>query len=255
MKRRTFLRTGAAAVAASTALAGCTGDNSPPPRKSDVFKDVAAQDGQIAVEFDHDIVVETRADVDGSAALVNPLSLLGGLSPIGVAAAKGRGATGRGAGGYSSAPKTGHGHAKWHGGAYAGGWRDDHDDEIQMHNATVALAGAAYLGTNESYEENPPGAGPVEWDETWSNPSPTDDTTGNKTSANETDDGSTAVPETFEGTEINYDATKVGWHRIGTKLTTPDGDHVFGWEAVDFRVVETTDGYSVEKTWKISPRL
>jgi hypothetical protein len=241
MRRREFIA-GTGLVAAS-ALAGCTGSSSPPPRKSNVFQNIRATDGKLKVNLEDNTWVKSRYDGGGQNALADPdevgglasLDKVGGLSPVGGARAKGkggaggRGATGRANGGYGSAPKTHHGRAWWHGGAYADDWYDDHDDEISRYGVAVSAIGIAYLGSEFEMEDDAPGAGPVPWDCRVNNP---DDT---------------------EACTIGTD----GWYRVGAELRGQNG-HDFDWECVDLKVDETygsDGGYEVEREWKVSPRI
>lgn len=253
MQRRTFINTGGlAAMVTLTGLAGCTsGSDSPPPRKSNVLEPIQLVDNGSAIKIEtvdtEDQWVESRRDieVDGSTDRVDSTadnhaaaSMLSGLSPVGVAdAAKGRGATGRGAGGFSSAPKTPKGRARFYGGAYVGGWRDDHDDEIERYPVEVAMIGVAYTGTNEQFEEQDPGAGPVRWDETYPEPNPS------------------------QSLQTDVQNVRPGWYRVGaqTIVDRPGGGDSggvdLGWECVDLRVEQTSTGKEVTERWKVSPRI
>lgn len=243
MRRREFIA-GTGLVAAS-ALAGCTGSEFPPPRKSNVFESIEAHDGKIQVALEDSTWVMSRYDDGNQNALADPdevgglngladLGSVGALSPVGSARAKGkggaggRGATGRANGGYGSAPKTGHGRAWWHGGAYADDWYDDHDDDVTRYGVGVAALGVAYLGSDFEMEDDAPGAGPVPWDCQVSDPN------GTETCAVQRD----------------------GWYRVGAELEGRNG-HDFEWECVDLKVDDqlTGDGYDVEKQWKVSPRI
>lgn len=289
MKRRDFMRkAGAAGTIGTVGLAGCIGggSNAPPPRKSNVVEAVKVSDDSLTVNLEDDTWIESRAELDGSGdtgtgdSTQSSLATgaLASLSPIGVASAKGkgggggRGAAGRAAGGYSKAPKTGKGRAKYHGGAYVGTWRDDHDDEIEKYPAIVSLIGFAFLGTAEQFEEDKPGPGPVPWDQTVepNTGGESDSTTEETDSGNETATETETETETGTETESSDDTATAkqiadrhefpidspGWYRIGTKLETPNGKHTFGWENIDFKVEEADDGsYEVTKQWKVSPRL
>ncbi|MFC7078758.1 hypothetical protein [Halorussus caseinilyticus] len=234
MRRREFIA-GTGLVAAS-ALAGCSsGSSSPPPRKSNVFRNIETENGKLQIDLEENTWVVSRYDSDGQSALADP-NEVGGFSPVGSARAKGkggsggRGATGRADGGYSSAPKTGHGRAWWHGGAYADDWYDDHDDDVSRYSVTAATLGVAYLGSDFEMEDDAPGAGPVPWDCRVSDP-----------------DGT-------ETCEIRRD----GWYRVGAELVGGPNNHDFEWECVDLKVDEglgTDAGYEVEKQWKVSPRI
>ncbi|MFC4451599.1 hypothetical protein [Halorussus aquaticus] len=232
MRRREFIA-GTGIVAAS-ALAGCTGSKSPPPRKSNVFETIETKGGKLRVALEDNTWVKSRYDGGGQNALADPDDV-GGLSPVGGARAKGkgggggRGATGRATGGYTSAPKTGHGRAWWHGGDYADDWYEDHRDDVSKYGVGVATIGVAYLGSSAAMKDDKPGAGPVPWDCRVDNP---DDT---------------------EACQIGTD----GWYRVGAELRGKNG-HDFDWECVDLKVDETIGsdaGYEVEKQWKVSPRI
>ncbi|WP_276302455.1 hypothetical protein [Halorussus lipolyticus] len=235
MRRREFIAgTGLAAV---SALAGCSGSSSPPPRKSNVFEQIRATDGKLKISLEGNTWVKSRYDGGGQNDLADPETDggLADLSPVGSARAKGkggaggRGATGRADGGYSSAPKTGHGRAWWHGGAYADDWYDDHEDEVSRYGVGVATLGVAYLGSDFEMEDDAPGAGPVPWD------------------------CRTNDPDGTEACQIDTD----GWYRVGAELRGQNG-HDFDWECVDLKVDDALGsdaGYEVEKQWKVSPRI
>jgi hypothetical protein len=259
MERRNFIKA-IGGTAAVTAIAGCTGDvgtESPPPRRSNVIESVTVGDDPstlvvipeetndqwVQSRRDFDYVVdgepsdneETASDGDANQTSTS-LSFLSGLSPIGVAsAAKGRGATGRGAGGYRSAPKTSSGRAHFWGGAYVGSWYDDHDDEVEQYPVLIDQLGIAYLGTDEQFQEQDPGPGPVAWDETY-----------------------TSADEEIE-TDVNN--LQEGWYRVGANIVVDNrgaGDAEgadLGWECVDFRVEETDNGKEITEEWKVSPRI
>lgn len=226
MYRRQFL-VGAGVLASS---AGCLGNAAPPPRKSNVVETVAVDDGALRIDLADDAVVESRVDLDTNR---ESLGVLAAANPVGVASAKGRGggggrgATGRGSGGYRSAPKTNKNRAKYHGGPYASGWRDDHDDEIERYSARITTVGVAFLGSNAAFQEDKPGAGPVPWDGTFRNP----------------DDVET------------HPLSRAGWYRVGARLRSPNGSHDFGWECIDLRIDRGGGGYEIAEKWKVSPRL
>lgn len=250
MNRRTFLRA-TVGLGATGMLAGCSdsGNNGPPPRKSEVVKQVAVVDDALTVQLEDSALVQSRADVtadqqtsDGNTTNSQSVAVsdtadavvgaVGSLSPIGVAAGKGRG-TGKGGRGAAAGTATGrNGRAKWAGGTYAV-WYDDHEDEVEEYDAKVVGVGIAFLAALSSGESSLPGPGPVPWDQTW-----------------------TAENGDFEGESITYDFQRTGWYRVGTHLVAENGDHDFGWEAVDFRVTENDNGeYVVKNQWKVSPRL
>jgi hypothetical protein len=233
MRRRQFIvGTG---LAAASALAGCTGgDQSPPPRKSNVIETVDVSDGALSIDVDGDTWVVSRYDStdDGQQALADPDSV-GALSPVGAASAKGkgggggRGATGRGTGGYSSAPRTHHGRAWYHGGDYADDWYENHGDEVQKYGVVVAALGVAYLGSDAQFQSDKPGPGRVPWDETFSNPSDAE----------------------------TYSIDRQGWYRVGAHIRGEDVNHDFRWEAVDVEVDRSGSSYEIAEKWKVSPRI
>ena len=161
-------------------------------------------------------------------------SALASLSPVGTArAAKGRGATGRGSGGYSSAPRTENGRAWFWGGSYASGWYNDHDDEVTQYPVDIDTLGVAYLGSDARFEEQDPGPGPVNWDDTYNAP-------------------------TDEGIETSIQDLQPGWYRVGANIILaegPDAGTDLGWECLDLRVEETADGKEITERWKVSPRI
>jgi hypothetical protein len=236
MDRRKFLQSSAGLVAAAS-LAGCSGggDTPPPPRRSRVFADVSIQQQAVSVQLVQQPRVESRKAVGNDG---NLASLLGGLSPVGVASAQkgGRGATGRGKGGYSSAPKGRHGWALWHGHDDADDWREEHDDEIRMYPADVSKMGLAYLGTDDQYEDDPPGPGPVPWDESWDDPEEGTEATA---SLGAVSPGSTPAE---------------GWYRVGVRLVHEDGGADFGWQGVDLEV-DKEGSWIVDKAWHVKPRV
>lgn len=236
MKRRRFVR-GSAGLLAGAALAGCLGgDNTPPPRKSRVFEDVALQEQTLRIQLRSDIEVESRLENQSG---LDPGDAGSSLAPVGVARAA-KGAGGRGTGGFSSAPKhPRHGWAIWHGGGYSNGWRDDHRDELRMYDATVATLGVAYLGTDDGYEDDPPGPGPgeVSWDKTVESPENGADM-GADLAAMSPDSG-----------------VREGWYRVGTELVSEDGAENFGWQAVDMEVDTNGNTVQMDKAWYLKPRV
>ena len=231
MRRREFIA--GTGLAAASALAGCTGSKSPPPRKSNVIETVEITDGDLRIATEDDTWVMSRYDSgDGQQALADP-GAVGSLSPVGAASAKGkgggggRGATGRGSGGYSTAPRTHHGRAWYHGGDYADDWYEDHDDEVRKYGVAVAALGVAYLGTNARFQDDRPGAGRVPWDETFSNP----------------------------GDAETYSIDRQGWYRVGAHVEGEDVNHDFRWESVDLEVERSGSGYEIDEEWKVSPRI
>lgn len=216
-------------------LSGCLGGTTPPPRQSRVFEQVQATQDSIEVVIEDQPVVESRAEVDGSVANDVPgqlAGLLGALSPVGVAAAKGKGkgATGRGTGRSSSAPKGWGGHSKYHGGHDDyDDWREEHDEEVRPYEAVVTTAAIGFVATDAQMEENAPPPGPIDWDKTWDDPDP--------------------------GQTLEYSFGREGWYRSGVELEAKGDDHRFGWECVDFEVDETSSGAVIDDSWKVSPRL
>ncbi|MFB6152431.1 MAG: twin-arginine translocation signal domain-containing protein [Haloarculaceae archaeon] len=239
MNRRTFVR-GSAGLTAGLALTGCLGvlggNSSPPPRKAELFDDVALDGTTMEIDLLSDPRVQSRAEEaqNGLAA-----GAVASLAPVGVARAA-KGAGGRGAGGYAGAPRH-HRHrgwAVWHGGDYADDWRENHRDELSWYPATVATLGVAYLGTDNEYEDNPPGPGAddVSWDRTWNQVS---------------DD---AVKTVDIGAVSPSPEPEQGWYRVGTELVAENRDLDFGWQAVDFEVDDDT-GWKVDKAWYVAPRV
>ncbi|ELZ95916.1 hypothetical protein C440_06487 [Haloferax mucosum ATCC BAA-1512] len=231
MRRRKFLYT--SGLGALGALAGCLGSKSPPPRKSSVVADFETSDGSLVIDLADETWVMSRYEPNHQS--------ISGVSPIGIASAKGkgggvggRGATGRGSGGYSSAPRTKHGHAWFYGGDYADDWYEDHGNEVSRYGVGIAALGIAYLGSTEAMKDDAPDAGPVAWDETFDNP---DDTVAyDLTSRN----------------EFNRD----GWYRVGTHVVGSDTDHDFRWECYDLEVTGLGDEkFTIEEQWKVSPRI
>ena len=224
MRRRNFIV--ASGLGTIAALTGCLGGGSaPPPRKSNVVSDIRVRDGSLSIDVADDTWVASRYD--------RTQQSLAALNPVGVASAKGkgggggRGATGRGSGGYSSAPKTRHGYAWYHGGDYADDWYENHGDAVSRYSVTVATLGVAFLGSTAEIQDRAPGAGAVPWDETFSDP---DDT-------------------------VEYDVSRPGWYRVGANVVGENG-HDFRWESYDVELDGGSGGgYSIEEQWKVSPRI
>lgn len=233
MNRRRFLR-GSAGLAAGVGLAGCSilGSTAPPPRKAKVFDSVDLQGTTLTVALRSDVVVESRREE--SQGDVVAAGFLGGLSPVGVARAA-KGAGNRGAGGYSSAPKGRHGWAVWHGSNDDDDWRENHSDELRMYDATVATLGLAYVGSDNAYENDPPGPGPVPWDQR----------------VNDPEQG--AQMQVGLG-ELAGGTPREGWYRVGTELVSADGSMNFGWQAADFEV-DNEGRWIVDKAWHVKPRV
>lgn len=268
MNRRRFLRLSGAGFAIATgSLAGCLGGNErPPPRKADVFEDVSIDNGTMELSLLSEPKVES--DVDN----VDEAAIVGALLPIGTARAGSRsssgsgvsGATGRGTGGYSSAPKDSR-----HGWAIYGGyedddWREEHADDLKMYQATVATLGIAYLGSNMEYQQDPPGPGPVAWDKEWTDVEPgetlevdlgavsPDSQFGSDTS---TASGNESGGDGGSGSDADSRASE-GWYRVGSHLESPDGSTDFNWQAVDFKLERASTGeLTVDEAWHVRPRL
>ncbi|SFK64069.1 hypothetical protein SAMN04487950_0330 [Halogranum rubrum] len=230
MRRRTFIA--ASGFGALTALGGCLGNSSPPPRKSSVVSEFEMADGSLTVDLADDTWVVSRYEANQQS--------LASVNPVGVASAKGkggggggRGATGRGSGGYASAPRTRYGHAWYHGGDYADDWYEDHADDVSRYGVGVAALGVAYLGSTSQMEDDAPDAGPVPWDETFQNPNDT----------------------------VQYDvaeqSTGDGWYRVGAHIVGDSVDHDFRWECFDLEIDRGFggDSYSIDEQWKVSPRI
>lgn len=239
MKRRNLIRVGAgtAFTGGIVSLAGCSGSEEAPPRKSQVFEDAQlSSNGTLTVPLADDQWVMTRMDgtTNESSNAFASSGFLSSLSPIGTVAAKGRGATGRGAGGFSSAPKTSSGFG-WYGwGAYASTWYDDNEESVRQVPVEPTTVGLAYIGDNESFQEQAPGPGPVNWDVTKENVNPEE--------------------VTFE-----EEITQEGWYRLGVQIQPREGQDVpvdeLGWESLDFRVEEENGELTVTEEWKVSPRI
>jgi len=249
--RRTLLKTSSiVATGGLTAIAGCIGSNNePPPRKSNVIDDIELSADGTALRIDpfgesnRWVVSRRDLDVDASAQPTNQtrdsgstasLSALSKLSPVGTArAAKGRGATGRGSGGYSSAPRTANGRAWFWGGSYTNGWYNDHDDEVSQYPVDIATLGIAYIGPNARFEEQDPGPGPINWDDTYDSPTDTE-------------------------IETSIEDVQPGWYRVGANIVVaegPDEGADLGWECIDLRLEQTADGKEITERWKVSPRI
>lgn len=229
MQRRSFIRAGVLGLAGIGTLAGCSGSSSAnPPRQSEVFNQVQVSSGTIEVPLVADPIVESRADVEASLNVGASVLPIVGVANAQKGGGRGSGATGRGTGGYSTAPHGRHGRAIYHGHDDDDDWREDHRDEIETYRASHQRVGLAYLGSDDQYSDDPPEPGPVDWDQTWSDP---------------------------EEQTVTYENVQQGWYRVGSKLQAEQGSHDFGWEAVDFEVDEESSGYEIENPWKVSPRL
>jgi len=195
-----------------------------------VFDDVTLDGTTMEIAVESDVEVESRAE-----AAQGDLGA-GSLAPVGVArGAKGAGS--RGTGGFSGAPKNRHGWAVWHGGNYRS-WRNDHDDDVRMYDARIATLAVGYIGTDQEYEQGPPGPGPgdVSWDREWDNP----------------DRGSTYTADIAEIT--NGSSPREGWYRVGTELVSRDGDIDFDWQSVDFEI-DNDASWELDKAWYVKPRV
>lgn len=228
MYRRCFIT--AAGLTALTALAGCSSDNSPPPRKSSVVERIESTDDALNIHLTDRPWVLSRYE---------PTSDLRGpadLAPVGVAEAKGgilggsgsgRGATGRGSGGHSNAPTTTHGWAWWHGGDYTDDWYENHEDEVTRYDVRISEVGVRSFGLSSAYPDDRPGAGPVDWDQLYDSP-----------------DG-----------VVEHSMQTPGWYRVGVHIVGTNTKYDFKWECVDFELVDDGLGYEVTKGWKVSPRI
>lgn len=251
ISRRTLLTMGGVvATGGLTTLAGCAESSTePPPRKSNVIDEIELStegsrllidpygDSDRWVKSRRDLAVETSSESGDQTETTESIvtsSALASLSPVGTArAAKGRGATGRGSGGYSSAPRTANGRAWFWGGSYANGWYDDHNDEVTRYPVNIATLGVAYIGSNARFEEQDPGPGPINWDDTYSSPSD-------------------------DEIETSAGDLRPGWYRIGANIIVaegPDDGTDLGWECIDIRVEQTADGKNITERWKVSPRI
>ncbi|UPM43041.1 hypothetical protein [Halocatena salina] len=219
MHRRRFL----AVISATTltVLAGCSSEETPPPRKSSVVEQLETKNGMIRIDLANQAWVLSR--------YTPPRSSIA----VGVAAAKGggagsaRGATGRAGGGHASAPRTNHGWAWWHGGAYADDWYEDHDDETSRYPVQIEEIGVRHFGSDDVFKKDRPGAGPVDWDWTYR----------------------------FPDHRIDHPIRKPGWYRVGAHIVGKRVDHDFQWECIDFEIRSVGQSYTVGKEWKVSPRI
>ena len=248
MNRRKFLtRTSGIATASMVGLAGCTTTTEEaPPRKSNIIETINIEDKATLVidqVDDPDQWVMSRRDLElrnmATAVGNSASSLLSTLSPVGVASAKGRGAAGRGAKGggkgFSSAPKTSRGRARYGGGVYVAGWYDDHDDDVDRYPVDINTIGIKYFGESEDFREQAPSPGPVAWDEVFTNV-----------------DGKMTI--SADKIDLGQELQE-GWYRVGSQVVTPDGDTNMGWESYDFKVEETDGSMEITKIWKVSPRI
>lgn len=225
MDRRRFL----AAVGATslTVFAGCSSDETPPPRKSSVVERIETGDDTIRIALVNEPWVLSRYTPSSS-------RLAGArIDPVGVVAAKGggagsaRGATGRAAGGYRDAPRTTHGWAWWHGGGYADDWYEEHDDETSEYQVRIQEIGVRHFGSDTVFRDDRPGAGPVDWDWTYRHPEHRTD----------------------------HPIRQAGWYRVGAHIVGKDVDHDFQWECIDFELDSAGNSYTIENEWKVSPRI
>jgi len=228
MDRRTVVR-GGLGLAFGMGLAGCSGSTAPPPRQSKTFADVSVSGETLEIDLAQSPTVETRS----ASADAAQVALIGEAKAAKGGAKGAKGASGRGSGGYRSAPKGRHGWAVYYGGDYDD-WHEEHRDEVTTTEADILTVGVAYLGSDTEYSTNPPGPGPVAWDQTWSKPA----------------DGKTiAVDLTQVGSGL------AGWYRVGTELRAADGQLKAPWEAADFEVESATDGATIDTAWHVRPRL
>lgn len=225
MYRRRFLA--AVGATALPVLAGCSSDETPPPRKSSVVEDIETRDDTIRISLADRPWVLSRY-TSSSSRLADAR-----IDPIGVVAAKGggagsaRGATGRATGGHGGAPKTNHGWAWWHGGGYADDWYERHDDETTRYPVRIRAAGVRHFGSDTVFQDDRPGAGPVDWDWTYQYPEH----------------------------RIDHPLRQTGWYRVGTHIVGKRTDHDFQWECIDFKVDATGRSHAVKNEWKVSPRI
>ncbi|WP_435155541.1 hypothetical protein [Haladaptatus sp. DFWS20] len=107
-------------------------------------------------------------------------------------------------------------------------WHDRYGDEVEEYDAIVNGCGIGDIGSEETTEYDLPGAGPIGWD-------------------NDCDG---------DHTEMQFTTDEAGWYRVGARLGTSDGEHDFGWEAVDVKIVKGTDSeWEIDSQWKVSLRL
>lgn len=234
MNRRKFLTT-AAATTTTIAVAGCTvGDQSPPPRRSNVFEGLSTEEGTLRANLASNPTVKSRAQVhetpieeEINEQLSNAGSFLASLSPVGVAAAKGRGVAGRGVSSGGSAPRGTHGWYIYYGGDYADGWYEEHEKEVKEYPVNIVEAGVGRLGQLEAEEKTLPVPGPVEWEEVYNSPNDS----------------------------FTYDIPRQGWYRVGLHMVAANADYNFGWAAVDFQLEQEGGEYRISNQWKVSPRI
>lgn len=226
MNRREFIIS-SVGLAAGTSLAGCTGSETRPPRRSAIVNDIMLQDGELVVDIKSDPTVTTRAErVEGSTTIL----------PVGVASAR-KGGSGGKRGGTSSAIRSSartrgsrssyrSAHTSRTGFAYYY-WSDDHDDwyeenedvvqQVEPEINRIAVAAVPDL------EEKELGPGTVAWDE---------------------------LTEGSKGEEVSIDISgDSDWYRVGIDLERFSAD--LGWEFYDVEVTE--DG--VGQMWKVPPTL
>lgn len=236
MNRRDFMKTaGIGGTVVLSSISGCSGGESPPPRRSNVLEPVVVNDDALLISPADDSKqwVYSRREIEASDRSSIAASLVG-IAPIGGAqAAKGRGATGRGTGGFRSAPKTSKGRAHLYGDDDDDEWYDEHDGEVYKYPVQITQLGVAYLGTNAVFTEQAPGPGPVDWDKTYQ-----------------------TIGESVTAGVAN---ARPGWYRIGTRVaaerTGDETGQVIGWESVDTRVEERGGSKVITERWKVSPRV
>lgn len=235
MQRRELLAKGALTVGAATGLAGCFGlfGGSPaPPRDSHVFEPLQVQGQELVVEFEDDLWLKSRADVDSGRLRPAQAGLLGGIdlaeySPVGLASAA-KGASGRGTGGYFAAPKDRHGRAVLFGDDDDDEWYSNHADDVRRFSVVPVALGLAYLGSEAQFTDNPPAPGQVPWDRTMGDPQ-----------------GRATLP-------LNRGP---GWYRVAAELTAANANYNFGWESIDFEADRSAGDMELEEQWKVSPRI
>ena len=104
---------------------------------------------------------------------------------------------------------------------------------MSQYPVDIDTLGVAYLGSDARFEEQDPGPGPVNWDDTYNAP-------------------------TDEGIETSIQDLQPGWYRVGANVILAEGPDVgtdLGWECLDLRVQATADGKEITERWKVSPRI
>lgn len=235
MQRRELLAKGALTVGAATGLAGCFGlfggGNNPPPRQSHVFEPLRIQGEELVIEFEDELWLRSRADVGSGRLRAAQAGLLAGVdpdevSPVGLASAA-KGASGRGTGGYITAPKDRHGRARLYGDDDDDEWYENHSDDIRRFSVVPVALAIAYLGSDAQFEDNPPAPGEVPWDRTAGNP----------------------------GDQMSVGLSQPGWYRVAAELEAASANYNFGWESIDLEVDREANGFELDEQWKVSPRI